>query len=113
MQPGRGRYTNDIIADTDAALSSEDAVVAADTNILILMIYVYSKYMIKQRWVFICENDKCADIETISSYLGKWYVLALSIFWNISLKVDFSGQIFCVYDNFSLRLNSLKHHGKD
>ena len=71
MQPRKSRYTNDIIADTHAALSSEDIVIASDTNILILMIYVYSKYMVKQRWVFICENNKCADIETIFSYLGK------------------------------------------
>ena len=108
MQPGRSRYTNGIIADTHAALSSEDIVTAADTDILILMIYVYLKYMVKQRWVFICENDKCADIKTIFSYLGKWYVLGLSIFWNIFWKVDSSGQIFCVYDNFLLSFKSLK-----
>ena len=108
MQPRKSRYTNGIIADTHAALSSVDIVIASDTNILILMIYVYSKYMVKQRWVFICENNKCADIETIFSYLGKWYVLGLSILWNIFWKVDPSGQIFCVYDNFLLRLKSLK-----
>ena len=108
MQPRKSRYTNGIIADTHAALSSEDIVIASDTNILILMIYVYSKYMVKQRWVFICENNKCADIETIFSYLGKWYVLGLSILWNIFWKVDPPGQIFCVYDNFLLRLKSLK-----
>ena len=54
-----------------AVLSSEDVVVvAADTYVLILMIYAYSKYMIKRRWVFRCEEDKCSDTKTISAYLG-------------------------------------------
>ena len=39
-----------------AALSSEDVVVvAAGTYVLILMIYAYSKFMLKQRRVFRCE----------------------------------------------------------
>ena len=58
-------------------LSSEDVVVVvADTDVLILMIYAYSEYLIKRRWVFRYENDKCADIETIFSILGNnmpWY----------------------------------------
>ena len=55
-----------------AALSSEDVVVvAAGTDILILRIYAYLTFMAKRRWVFRYENDKCADIETIFSYLGK------------------------------------------
>ena len=34
------------------AFSSEDAVVvAAGADVLVLMIYVYSKFMLKQRWV--------------------------------------------------------------
>ena len=61
-----------------ATLSSEDVVVDADTEGLILMIYACSKYMVKRRWVFRYENDKCADIETASSYLAK-YVLVLLI----------------------------------
>ena len=36
-----------------AALSSEEVVVVvAGTDVLILMIYAYSKFMVKQRWVF-------------------------------------------------------------
>ena len=35
-----------------ATLSSEDVVVGADIDVLIFMIYVYSKYMVKRRWVF-------------------------------------------------------------
>ena len=55
-----------------AALSSEDVVVvAAGTDALILMIYSYLTFMVKRRWVFRYENDKCADIETICSYVGK------------------------------------------
>ena len=45
-----------------AALSSEDVVViAAVTDVLILMIYACSKFM----------DEKCVNIETILSYLGK------------------------------------------
>ena len=55
-----------------AALSPEDVVVvAADTDVLILMIYAYSVFLVKQRWVFRSENEKCADIEIISSYHSK------------------------------------------
>ena len=55
-----------------AALSLEDvAVVAACTDVLILMIYAYSKFMVKQRWVFRHADDKCTDSETILSCLGK------------------------------------------
>ena len=55
------------------ALSSEDiVVVVADTNVLILMIYAYSKYTVKRRWGFRYKNDNCADIETISSYLAAY-----------------------------------------
>ena len=35
-----------------AILSSEDVVVGAGIDVLIFMIYVYSKYMVKRRWVF-------------------------------------------------------------
>ena len=64
-----------------AALSSEDVfVVASDTDVLILMIYAYSEYMVKQRWDFRCENEKCADIEIISSYLSKRYAQTLLIY---------------------------------
>ena len=55
----------------NVALSSEDVVVAADTDILILMIYAYSKYMVKRRWVFRYENGKYAYTETTSLYLSK------------------------------------------
>ena len=44
------------------------------------MIYAYSKYMIKRNWVFRFENDKCADIETVSSYLGKYPANTPSVF---------------------------------
>ena len=55
-----------------AALSPEDVVVVAtDADVLILMVYAYSVYMVKQRWVFRYENEKCADIEIISSYHSK------------------------------------------
>ena len=58
-----------------------------------------SKYMVNRRWVFRYGNDKCADIEQISLYLGKWYVLTLLIYsfivtsgevyiWNIFWKVE-------------------------
>ena len=54
-----------------ATLSSEDeAVVAAGTDVLILMISAYSKFIVKQRCVFSYEDDICADIETILSYRG-------------------------------------------
>ena len=42
-----------------------------NTYVVILMIYAYLKYMVKRRCVFRYENDGYADIETISSYLGK------------------------------------------
>ena len=42
-----------------------------NTYVVILMIYAYLKYMVKRRCVFRYENDRYADIETISSYLGK------------------------------------------
>ena len=61
-------------------LSENEVVAAVNKNVLILMIHVYSKYMVKRRWAFRYKNDKCADIETISSFLGKWYALILSIF---------------------------------
>ena len=53
-----------------ATLSSEGVVVAADTDVLLL----YSKYMVKRRWVLRYENEKCADTETVSSCLGKYPV---------------------------------------
>lgn len=58
-------------------LSSEDVVFIADIDVLILMIYGYSKFMVKPIWVFRYENDKYTDIEKSSSCLGKWYDLAL------------------------------------
>ena len=62
-------------------LSSQDVVVVvADTDVLILIIHAYSKYMSKQRWFLRYENNKCADIETIFSYFGKWYALVLLIY---------------------------------
>ena len=46
----------------DAILSSENvAVIVANTDILILMIYAYRKFMIKRRWVLRHENGKCAN----------------------------------------------------
>ena len=53
-----------------ATLSSEGVVVAADTDVLLL----YSKYMVKRTWVLRYENEKCADTETVSPYLGKYPV---------------------------------------
>ena len=71
-----------------ATLSSEDVVaVAAYTDVLILMIYGYSKYMVKRTLVFRYENDKCADIETVSLYLGK-YVLASLIYSFITTTAE-------------------------
>ena len=52
------------------ALSSEDAVaVAAGADVLVLMIYAYSKFMLKQRWVFRYKDNQCSDSETILLYL--------------------------------------------
>ena len=57
-----------------AALSSEDVVVvAAVTDVSILMIYVHSKSMVKRRWVFGYKNDECADTEIVFLYLRKWH----------------------------------------
>ena len=95
-----------------AGLPSVDAVIAADAYVLILMIYAYSKNMVKWRWVCKYQNDKCADIETISAYFGKWYALALLIYSFImtsgevhiwGLYLESPAQAVYGYDNILLR----------
>ena len=55
-----------------AGLSSEEVSVAATgTDVLNLMVYAYSKFLVKRTSVLRYENDKCAGIERIFSYLGK------------------------------------------
>ena len=64
-----------------AALSSEDAVVVATgADVLVLMICAYSKFMLKQRWVFRYKDNQCSDSETILSYLCKSYAMILLIY---------------------------------
>ena len=58
-----------------AGFSSEEVSVAATgTDVLNLMVYAYSKFLVKRTSVLRYENDKCAGIERIFSYLGKWYM---------------------------------------
>ena len=69
-----------------AVLPSVDVVVATGTDVLILMIYTYSKFMVKRRWVFRYENDKCAVIETIFLYLGKCFPGIIDMFFHYDIQ---------------------------
>ena len=113
-----------------AALSPEDAVVVATgADVLVLMIYAYSKFMLTQRWVFRYKDNQCSDSETILSYLCKWYAMILLIysfsmtypegfiFEIFSWKADSSAQVVYVHGNFLsifevwcnlMKVNSLK-----
>ena len=73
---------------------------------------------IQRTWLnedgFLATRMKCAYIETISSFFGKWYVLALMIYsfimtsgevhiGNTFWKMYSFAQIVCVHDNFILK----------
>ena len=50
-------------ADTRMVLHA--TLLCEEVLVVYAMIYAYSKYMVKRRWVFRYKNDKCADIETV------------------------------------------------
>ena len=61
----------------DSKVDSDVAVVCKDTDVLILMIWAYSKLNKTNNWYFKNDNEKFADISKICSYLGKTFSLSL------------------------------------
>ena len=61
----------------DADTRLDVAVVSKDTDVLILMIWAYSKLNKTNNWYFKNDNEKFAVISKICSYLGKTFSLNL------------------------------------
>ena len=58
---------HDIIEDSDVV------VVAKDTDVLVLMVWVYAKCNIKKKWYMKYDDDKYADIGAIVEQWGTQY----------------------------------------
>ena len=58
-------------------VDSDVVVVCKDTDVLILMIWAYSKLNITNNWYLKYDHEKFADIRKICSYLGKTLSLNL------------------------------------
>ena len=58
-------------------VDSDVAVFCKDTDVLILMIWAYSKLNITNNWYLKYDHEKFADIRKICSYLGKTLSLNL------------------------------------
>ena len=58
-------------------VDSDVAVVCKDTDVLIFMIWAYSKLNITNDWYLKYDHEKFADIRKICSYLGKTLYLNL------------------------------------
>ena len=61
----------------DSKVDSDVAVVCKDTDVLILMIWAYSKLNKTNNWYFKNDNEKFAVISKICCYLGKTFSLNL------------------------------------
>ena len=58
-------------------VDSDVVVFCKDTDVLILMIWAYSKLNITNNWYLKYDHEKFADIRKICSYLGKTLSLNL------------------------------------
>ena len=52
-------------------VDSDVAVVCKETDVLILMIWAYSKLSVTNNWYLNYDHEKFADVRKIYSYLGK------------------------------------------
>ena len=52
-------------------VDSDVAVVCKETDVLILMIWAYSKLSVTNNWYLKYDHEKFADVRKIYSYLGK------------------------------------------